>query len=157
MKFAVATLFAIAAADEKKVPPRHPLQRMKRLNQFAHEWIEDNLNTRQASHWGPKFDRNTDRFKRRFEICEFYDSDLLPHGGPAGSDRKRRDDDDELFERYDRDDPVKGIRQITRGYQKWAERYVAGCKLQPARQVKRANEWFGKLVEAYRVTHVPSE
>ena len=157
MKLSVAALFAIVAADEKKVPPRHPLQRLKRLNVFANEWITANLSGKQANNWGPKFDRNTARFERRFEICQFYDATLLPHGGPAESDRKRRDDDDELFERYDKTDPIKGIRQITRGYQKWAERYVAGCKLQPARQVKRANEWFGKLVEAYRVTNVPSQ
>ena len=147
MKLSVATLFAIAAADEKKVPPRHPLQRLKRLNQFANEWIGDNLTQKQAANWGPKFNRNTKRFERRWEICEFYDENQLPHGGPA-PDRKRRDDDDDdsEFERYDKGNPIRGIRQITRGYQKWAERYVSGCKLQPATQSARADKWYGKLV-----------
>ena len=30
-------IFAAAAAEDKKVPPRHPLQRLARLNQFANE------------------------------------------------------------------------------------------------------------------------
>ena len=32
-------LLAIASASDKKVPPRHPLQRLARLNQFAQEWF----------------------------------------------------------------------------------------------------------------------
>jgi hypothetical protein len=153
MKLATTTLFAIAAANEKKVPPRHPLQRLKRLNQFAKEWAEDNLNAKQAANWGPKFDRNTERFRQRWAICQFYDEEQLPHGGPAPDRKRRDDDDDELFERYDRDNPIRGIQQITRGYSKWAERYVAGCKLQPKRQVDRANTWFGKLTGALARNH----
>ena len=29
--------------------------------------------------------------------------------------------------RYDRDNPLLAIRQITTGYRKWAERYIAEC------------------------------
>ena len=148
MKLSVATLFAIAAADEKKVPPRHPLQRLKKLNKFALEWVTDNLSAKQAANWGPKFDRNVARFERRWELCDFYDKDQLPHGGPA-PDRKRRDDDDEdwEFERYDKSNPIRGVKQITTGFRKWAERYVSGCKLQPKRQQDRAQKWHDKLIE----------
>ena len=153
MKTAVA-LFALAAADEKKVPPRHPLQRLAKLNRFANEWLNDNLSAKEASHWGPKFDRNVARFERRFELCPFYDENQLPHGGPAPSEeaRKRRnavDENDDDFERYNKNEPMVGIKQITSGFRKWAQRYIAECKVQPGRQVDRANKWFNILGQKY--------
>jgi hypothetical protein len=143
MKVFVPAVVAIVAADQKKVPPRHPLQRLNKLNIFANEWCDDNLSAKQAANWGPKFDRNTDRMERRFELCGFYDEDQLPHGGPANS-RKRRSDGDDL-ERYDKENPIRGIQQITRGFSKWAERYISTCKVQPAKQVERMTKWFGQM------------
>ena len=145
MKLSIATFIAVASADEKKVPPRHPLQRLRKLQAFANEWVNDNLTPKQAANWGPKFDKNADRMEKRWDICQFYDENQLPHGGPA-PDRKRREAD---FERYNKEQPLVGIKQITAGFRKWAQRYIAGCKLQPARQVDRANDWFGKLGAKY--------
>merc|ERR1739847_215377 len=154
-KMKTFALLAVAAmAEDKKVPPRHPLQRLNKLNKFAVEWCNDNLTEKQAANWSNKFNNNVDRFELRFERCGFYDDQLLPHGGPA---RKRRttqgDDEDEegFLIRYDQNNPVKGIKQITSGFRKWAERYLANdkdgkiCKNQPDRQVSRANAWNEKL------------
>merc|ERR1711937_185368 len=134
MKLFVLALFALATA-EKKVPPRHPLQRLNKLNKFAHG--------------GPKFDRNTGRLERRFELCGFYD-ETSEHGGPR--ERRQADDssicdiDEETgFCRYDKNNPIRGIQQITKGFSKWAQRYVQECKLQPAKQVDRMAKWFGQL------------
>jgi len=140
----IAALITIAAAD-KKVPPRHPLQRLAKLNSFANEWLNDNMDAKVAAHWGPKFDRNTARFERRFELCGFYDENQLPHGGPSG-DRKRRADEttdvlDGLEPKYDKENPMKGLLQITNGFRKWAERYIEDCKLQPGKQADRAAKW----------------
>merc|ERR1712170_142934 len=121
MKVFAATVIALATA-EKKVPPRHPLQRLNKLNKFANEWVSDNLDVKQAANWGPKFDRNTERLERRFELCGFYD-ETSEHGGP----RERR------------------VIQHHPGFSKWAQRYVEECKLQPAKQVDRMNKWFGQL------------
>ena len=77
----VACLGFLSASEEKKVPPRHPLQRLRRLNQFAQEWLEDNLPKQVSEHWKPKFDRNTSRFERRFQICPFYKPGHGQHGG----------------------------------------------------------------------------
>ena len=155
MKTFALALVASASAD-KKVPPRHPLQRLERLKFFAAEWCTDNLTPKQANNWIPKFDRNVARFKRRFELCGWYDETQLPHGGPK-PERKRRDDD--LVEncedaqnplcRYDKSNPLTGIRQITRGFSKWAERYVSMCKVQPDMQVERARVWFSRLGDKY--------
>ena len=151
MKLAVATFVAVASAQDKKVPPRHPLQRLNKLNKFAIEWVTDNLSEKAAANWGGKFDRNVDRFERRFELCGFYESEL-PHGGPANKERRDAEDDlafldceGSLCPRYDKNNPVRGIQQITKGFAKWAQRYISTCKLQPAKQVDRSNKWFGQL------------
>ena len=139
MKLAVAFV-AAASASEKKVPPRHPLQRLNKLNMFAVEWVNDNLSEKMAANWSGKFDRNVDRLEKRWDICGFYDENS-EHGGP----RARREDEE--FERYDKTNPVRGIQQITNGFRKWAQRYIADCKVQPAKQVERSAKWFGQLTE----------
>ena len=97
MKLTQALLFAVASAGDKKVPPRHPLQRLERLNQFTEEMLTtwfDFLPSQQA--WIRKFRANGDRMKKNFQRdeqrCGHYDENQLPHGGPA---RKRRDFDEE--------------------------------------------------------------
>merc|ERR1712113_1256104 len=101
-----------------------------------------------AKNWQNKFARNTARFERRWELCGFYDENLLPHGGPEpGKTRRSADDDDELILKYDKSNPIRGIQQITKGYEKWAKRYIETCKLQPGVQVNRAQAWNKKLLE----------
>ena len=54
--------------------------------------------------------------------CGYYDYSQLPHGGPA--EIKRRDLEDDVMDdvRYNREDPSEGIKQLTTGYSKWAQR-----------------------------------
>ena len=149
MKFSAALLFAVAAAEDKKVPSRHPLQRLAKLTEFSaeilNEWFSF-LPSQQA--WISKFANNAERMERNFnrgnQRCGYYDADNLPHGGP---ERKRREDDDLDFDRYNREDPSVGIKQITTGYRKWAERYISQCSGQKnyAHQVNRMNRWNQKL------------
>ena len=149
MKFATFALAAIVSAEEKKVPPRHPLERLNRLNEFSAEilnaWFTF-LPSKDA--WVAKFATNAGRMQRNFERgsqkCGFYDDSQLPHGGP---ERKRRDAEDENVERYDRDDPTKGVKQITTGYSKWAQRYIGACSGQRTSQfqVNRMSRWNTKL------------
>ena len=149
MKFSAALLFAVAAAEDKKVPPRHPLQRLARLTEFSAEILNDWFNFLPSQQsWISKFANNAERMERNFnrgnQRCGYYDADNLPHGGP---ERKRREDDDLDFDRYNREDPSVGIKQITTGYRKWAERYISQCSGQRnyAHQVNRMNLWNQKL------------
>ena len=77
-------------------------------------------------------------------LFRFYDENQLPHGGPS-DERKRRDLD--IFDRYDREDPSVGTKQITTGFRKWAERYLSACsgQRQYQYQVNRMNRWNSKL------------
>merc|ERR1712147_113046 len=143
MKFSPALLFAVAAADDKKVPPRHPLQRLNRLTEFTEQILNDWFTFLPSKdRWVAKFAANAGRMKRNFERagqrCGFYDEEQMPHGGP---ERKRRELDD--VDRYNREEPTEGVRQLTTGFRKWAERYLSACSGQKnyQHQVNRMNKW----------------
>ena len=157
MKTGVLFLLSVHADEEKKVPPRTPKNRLNKLTQFSKEWCHANLSQRAADHWINKFENNAARMEIRFEKCGFFDPNV-PNGGPrpAETDRDRRSidsdsqlrtlDDDGYGIRYDKTDPARGITEITTGYKKWAQRYIADCKLQPARQERRFRQWLRKLL-----------
>ena len=147
MKFSPALLFAVAAAEDKKVPPRHPLQRLNRLTEFTEEILNDWFTFLPSKDsWVAKFAANAERMERNFnrgnQRCGFYDEDQLPHGGP---ERKRRDAED--VDRYNREDPSVGVKQLTTGYRKWAERYLSQCSGQRnyQHQVNRMAKWNNLL------------
>jgi len=115
MKIAIATTFALVAAKEKKVPPRHPLQRLNKLKTFYQNFFQelaDNETMKQG-----EADRRTVRaeaFIQNLEDafnrpnCGYYVDDGK-HGGPdpnpevnfnTGKPRNRRtaDNEDDLTE-----------------------------------------------------------
>ena len=150
MKFSPALLLAVASADDKKVPPRHPLQRLAKLTEFSEELLNDWFSWLPSKDaWIQKFKNNAKRMDRNFGRgnfrCGYYDPNNFPHGGP---ERKRRNVEDDVF-RYEREDPVIGTRQITTGFRKWAERYLSACSGQRVykHQVNRMNKWNTNLQE----------
>ena len=64
---------------------------------------------------------------------------VLPHGGPE-DDRERRD---LSFDRYDRENPCIGIKQILTGFSKWSDRYISTCNGQKKHsyQTNRIIKW----------------
>jgi len=205
MKLSTALIASVAAIDvktlvnqnddDRKVPHRHPLQRLWRLYQFSEEIIQTHFY--ESGMKAGKLDRLRGRigkwlylaqrqsFLRNTKRCGFY-NDGLEHGGPSGGEenqaglianeqtllnngdanldvvptqleltnprpnRRRRDTDDQDFkfvdsERYNREDPCQGIKQIMTGFRKWAERYIGGCGGQSnyKYQVNRANKFYG--------------
>ena len=133
MKILPTVVFALAAAQdsEKKVPPRHPLQRLNRLVDFTEEILTNwfgFLPSQKA--WIDKFATQAARmeknFKRGNQRCGFYDENQLPHGGP--SDERQGSEADEIdVDRYHRENPSRGIKELTTGFSKWAARYLADC------------------------------
>ena len=154
MKLSLAILSAVAFG-EKKVPPRHPLQRLSKLVVFSEELMNDwfgGLSSKDR--WVAKFETNAGRMRRNFERgnqrCGFYDENQLPHGGPEEQEdkeyrRKRAVDDEDL--RYDTTDPCVGVKQITTGFSKWATRYIGNCSGQKNNQfqVNRMDRWNQRL------------
>ena len=81
MKLSTIFLVGFVSADEKKVPPRHPLQRLNRLVQFSDEILNsgafNNKSDKWINMWSNKFSNNAERmqknFKRGNQRCGFYD------------------------------------------------------------------------------------
>ena len=150
MKFSPALLFAVAAADDKKVPPRHPLQRLNKLVEFSEEILNEWYTFLPSKDsWVAKFAANAERMERNFnrgnQRCGYYD-ESSEHGGPAAAERKRREANSDL-DRYNREDPVEGTKQITTGFRKWAERYISQCsgQRQYQHQINRMAKWNNLL------------
>ena len=67
----IAAFLAVAAHaqdDDRKVPPRHPIQRLNRLVEFSEELLNmwyDWLPSKDA--WVQKFAKNADRMSKNFE------------------------------------------------------------------------------------------
>ena len=84
MKLSTIYLTGLASATEKKVPPRHPLQRLNRLVEFSSEILNsgafNNKSIKWINRWEQKFSNNGDRmkfnFKRGNQRCGFYDENL---------------------------------------------------------------------------------
>ena len=155
MKLSAVFLAGVASA-EKKVPPRHPLQRLKKLVMFSEELMNDWFTSLPSKdRWVAKFATNAGRMQRNFERgnqrCGFYDESQLPHGGPeeeSNEYRRRRALDDEDL-RYDTADPCVGTKQITTGFSKWATRYIGNCSGQKNNQFQRnrMERWNNRLRE----------
>jgi len=176
MKVSSALLTVSVFAQEKKVPPRRPDQRLNRLNQFAEEWLNDNLyDLPSKESWVVKFNKNAERMLAAFnrDNCGFFDPNMKPHGGPdpnpnlnpKGRPRSRRqaententenyEGEDGTLERYDKSNPLVGIKQITTGYRKWAERFINECHGQRKYnyQINRMKKWFETLGKHYIAT-----
>ena len=77
-------LSGLSSATEKKVPPRHPLQRLKRLVEFSSEILNsgafNNKSSKWINNWEQKFANNGERMKVNFQRgnqrCGFYDENL---------------------------------------------------------------------------------
>ena len=84
MKLSTICLTGLASATEKKVPPRHPLQRLNRLVEFSSEILNsgafNNKSIKWINRWEEKFANNADRMQVNFERgnqrCGFYDENL---------------------------------------------------------------------------------
>lgn len=110
MKLALATLATVAVANDKKVPPRHPEQRLKKLgtfyDNFAVEMVEmGKMKQGQADRFATRMQNFVASMKSAFNRpnCGYYDADSEGHGGPDpnpefrddGKARNRRSNVDE--------------------------------------------------------------
>lgn len=91
MKLTLSLLIALSAAEpavkiNRKVPPRHPRNRLARLNLFCDYlftktgWIKEKRSgglIRLCNNWSSKMEDKVNNSK-----CFFYSPDVKPHGGP---------------------------------------------------------------------------
>ena len=144
MKTFALALVASASADNK-VPSHHPLQGLENLSLFADEWCKDNLIPKESDHWRNKFERNVARFERRWALCGIFDENQPQHGDLLENCEVAQNP----LCQYDKKNPINGILQISNGFSEFAQRYLTKCKVQPGRQIDRANKWFNILTNKY--------
>lgn len=99
MKFSSAILIATVAANDRKVPPRTPAQRLNTLHRFMTNWVQTEIagTINRPSRAQNMIERGVARIEARMTTaaakdCFFFDPSL-PHGGPRVQERKRRSDD----------------------------------------------------------------
>ena len=167
--------------EDRKIPPRHPLQRLWRLYQYSEEIIQTHFYESDIP--AGKLDRIRARIgkwmylasRQSFLKCGSYngieantienEQSLLTNKDvpddvevpqeleiydprPPRPNRNRRSDDDDFNlldnERYNREDPCEGIKQIMNGFRKWADRYLGSCRSQKTfrHQRHRANKYY---------------
>ena len=102
----IVIVSGLAAADEKKVPPRRPEHRLTTLTRFFKDYIESNVAEKRPNrvyYMDRGVDRLADRMRDSFEKCGFFDPSVL-NGGPrpVSEGRKRRDVDvEDPFDVYE--------------------------------------------------------
>ena len=144
--FRFISYFVFVSANEKKVPPRTPPQRLNTLKRFADTWIsaeiEIGLNRpARATKMLERIQLMNDKLILNYNKCGFFDP-TLPHGGPKPIARKRRSDEVDVFDHYEEglisrsmalgdirlsNDAKLAWKQIGTGYRKWIHRYMTGC------------------------------
>ena len=106
---AFVTVSGLAAAEDRKVPPRRPGQRLSTLRMFFKDYINSNVAEKRPDRVSSMYrgvDRLADSMRVSFEKCGFFDPSV-PNGGPRpGSNvsegRKRRDvDAEDPFDVYE--------------------------------------------------------
>ena len=139
----IALVSGLVAANNKKVPPRTPPQRLETLSRFYKEFIKSYVQPKRPERAANQIDAVDRLFNPLDEIyhaikpdgsglrrCSFFDP-TIPNGGPRPSaddqGRKRRDVDEDPFDAYEQslesgersasvrlsDNPALALRQVT--------------------------------------------
>lgn len=178
MRISTVTLFGLALSDKPKAPPRHPKYRLRTLIKFGKEWVRANLwyDCDDDSKACIKSWKWNDRFTTRFDKwgakltntltkdCFYYDPNNPT--GHGGRDRREDEDEDDYATddydytakaddliRYDRNNPMRGIKQIMTGFRKWSTRYISECAGQVSHKyhASRADKLRKKLQTKYGI------
>ena len=112
-------LTAVSLADDRKVPPRTPPQRLNTLHRFATEWIESQIGVElnrpnRADIMKESFDRLYERQVEAYENCGYFDPSVA-NGGPRPA-RKRRSDSDNVFDDAESLYSTRGVLEVRKDF-----------------------------------------
>ena len=170
--FSAALIFALASANDRKVPSKTPPERLVRLHGFATRWIDANIASAlgrpdRADRMTTNVGRMVTKLDAGFDKCGFFDP-TVPFGGPRPQNqrkiklrggkyqrkgRAKRDventgdeilDQEELRSVRLSSNPVDSWRQIGTAFRKWIYRYISECggEVQDQSHTKRLNKVF---------------
>lgn len=95
MKFASFTLLALVNAEERRVPPRTPPQRLNTLQRFTGNWIDTHVSTEinrpdRALRMIDGMNRMAGKMTEAYgKDCHFFDP-TVPNGGPDPNSRRKK-------------------------------------------------------------------
>ena len=131
-------------------PPKGHLKRLQGLVRGITEILNSGAFNRKPESWikiwEQKIVRNAERIEKRYhranEKC-------------GGGDRKRRDID--VGDRYDRENPCRGVKQLTTGFANWVDRYIPNCSGQRdhSHQINRMKKWGDRLQSVMQCDKTP--
>merc|ERR1712130_187716 len=170
MKVLNSVVFATfaAAQDDQDLRGLSPEKRLAKLQNNFQSWLGENLTPlgdKVINRWQRHVSKIGENMLKAYNRpqCGFYDSsikhggpdpepELRPNGKPRRPLRRRRDVDDKL--KYDKTNPIKGIRQILDGFRVWSERHINECSGQRKSQfiANRMQTWLRKLGTRYEQT-----
>ena len=148
MKLSAIYLAGLTSAAVE--PPRGHLKRLQGLVRGTTEILNSGAFNRKPKSWIKMWEQkivtNADRMERSYnrgnQRC-------------GEDDRKRRDID--VGDRYDREDPCRGIKQLTTGFANWVDRYIPNCSGQRdhSHQINRMKKWGERLQNAMQCNKTP--
>ena len=136
MKLLAIYIFGLTSAE----PPRGHLKRLQGLVRGTNEILNSGVFNRKPRSWIKMWEQkvvtNAERMERSYnrgnQRC-------------GEDDRKRRDID--VGDRYDRENPCRGVKQLTTGFANWVDRYIPNCSGQRdhSHQIKRMKKWGERM------------
>ena len=135
------------AADE---PPRGHLKRLQGLVRGTTEILNSGAFNRKPKSWinmwEQKIVTNADRMERSYN-----------RGNQRCGEENRKRRDIDVGDRYDREDPCRGVKQLTTGFANWVERYIPDCSGQRdhSHQINRMKKWGDRLQSVMQCDKIP--
>ena len=148
MKISAIYIAALASAADE--PPRGHLKRLQGLVRGTTEILNSGAFNRKPKSWIKMWEQkivtNADRMERSYN---------RGNKRCGEEDRKRRDID--AGDRYDREDPCRGVKQLTTGFANWVDRYIPNCSGQRdhSHQTNRMNKWGDRLQTVMQCDKTP--
>ena len=150
IKMKLSAIFFVGLTSAAVEPPRGHLKRLQGLVRGTTEILNSGAFNRKPKSWIKMWEQkivtNSERMERSYnrgnQRC-------------GEDDRKRRDID--VGDRYDREDPCRGVKQLTTGFANWVDRYIPNCSGQRdhSHQINRMKKWGERLQNVMQCDKTP--
>ena len=148
MKLSAIYLAGITSAAVE--PPRGHLKRLQGLVRGTTEILNSGAFNRKPKSWIKMWEQKVVTNAERIENRYYKGTKRC-----GEEDRKRRDID--VGDRYDRENPCRGVKQLTTGFANWVDRYIPNCSGQRdhSQQINRMKKWGERLQSAMQCNETP--
>ena len=146
----LSAFFLVGLSSGSDEPPRGHLKRLQGLVRGTTEILNSGAFNRKPKSWinmwEQKIVTNADRMERSYN-----------RGNQRCGEENRKRRDIDVGDRYDREDPCRGVKQLTTGFANWVERYIPDCSGQRdhSHQINRMKKWGDRLQSVMQCDKIP--